>query len=223
MTMTKRIDFSTSLLAAAAACLLVTPASAGIKCWVNKDGVRECGNAVPPEYSQQEQETISKTGITTGKTERAKTPEELEQARKEAAAKADAEKQQQAQIEADRKLLDTYATEDDIVLVRDGQISELESRIKITEDHIGKLNKNLNDIVQQAAAMEKRGEKPGQNVELDIENVRKQIKEQEAFIVAKRAEQKDVKARFDSDLQRYREMKSRTGTGGESQVNNGTP
>jgi hypothetical protein len=73
--------------------------------------------------------------------------------------------------------------------------------------------------VQQAAAMEKRGETPGENVAKDIENVRSQIKEQEKFIVDKRAEQEEMRKQFDSDLARYREMKARTGA---AQANNAT-
>jgi chromosome segregation ATPase len=219
-----RKGFSPSLmtLVVGSALLVVSAPSAlaEIKCWTNKDGVRECGNAVPPEYAQQEQEKISKGGVTTGKVERAKTEAELEQARTEAAAKAEAERKLQEQAEADRKLLDTYPTEDDIALVRDGQIEELEARIKLTESHIEKLHKNLNDIVQHAAAMEKRGEKPDAKVEKDIESVRKQIKEQEGFIVTKRDEQQAVRDRFDSDLKRYREMKSRTGGSPAAQVSN---
>jgi hypothetical protein len=221
--MTTRISVASSLSALTLGVALATatlPAQAAIKCWVNKDGVRECGNVVPPEYAQQEQEEISEGGITTGKVDRAKTQEELEQARAEEAAKAEAEKMRQAQIEADRKLLDTYPTEDDIALVRDGQIEELEARIRLTESHIEKLHKNLNDIVQHAAAMEKRGEKPDAKVEKDIESVRKQIREQEAFIVTKRAEQDTVRERFDSDLKRYREMKTRVG---DAQVSTGQP
>ncbi len=63
-----------ALLFFAAGCLASVPAAA-IKCWTNKDGIKECGNVVPPEYSQQETTQINKTGIVTGKTERAKTPE----------------------------------------------------------------------------------------------------------------------------------------------------
>jgi hypothetical protein len=215
------LSLKTLTLGGALLTLTSPPAQAEIKCWTNNDGVRECGSVVPPEYAQQEQEKISKGGVTTGKVERAKTEEELELARTEAAAKAEEERKQQEQIAADRKLLDTYPTEDDIALVRDGQIEELEARIKLTENHIEKLHKNLNDIVQHAAAMEKRGEKPDAKVEKDIESVRKQIKEQEGFIVTKRGEQQAVRDRFDSDLKRYREMKSRTGGGSSAaQVSN---
>ena len=45
--------------------LFVSPASlaGSIKCWVNKDGVRECGYTVPPEYSQQRIEIMNQRGI----------------------------------------------------------------------------------------------------------------------------------------------------------------
>ena len=47
------------------------------KCWTNNEGVRECGNVVPPEYAQQKTRTINERGITTEVKERAKTKEEL--------------------------------------------------------------------------------------------------------------------------------------------------
>ena len=42
----------------------VNIAQADIKCWRNKDNVRECGQAVPPEYSQKRIEVINSKGIT---------------------------------------------------------------------------------------------------------------------------------------------------------------
>jgi len=188
----------------------IAPATvAAIKCWTNKDGVRECGNVVPPEYSQQEQTEMSKTGVTTGKTDRAKTPEELEQERQAAAAKGEEERKAKERAEADRQLMDTYASENDIVLARDGRMAEIESRIKLARSHIDKLNKNLNDIIEHAAAMERRGEQPGEKVEKDIESVRQQIRDQEKFIATKRTEQEAIQKQYDADLVRYREMKTR--------------
>ena len=45
--------------------LIATPAlsdAARIKCWTNNEGVRECGNAVPPEYAQKGHKEVSKSG-----------------------------------------------------------------------------------------------------------------------------------------------------------------
>lgn len=200
-----------STIAAIALCWgsLAAPADDEIKCWENRDGVRECGNVVPPEYAQQERTEISDTGVTTGRTERAKSPEELAQAREEAAAKKEAERLAREQAVADRDLLNAYSTEEDIILTRDSKVADAESYIRITENHVDKLNKNLHDIITQAAAMEQRGEQPGEKVAKDIESVRKQIREQEAFIAEKRADQAAIRERYDADLERYREMKAR--------------
>ena len=68
-------------------CLLtpITSAQAAIKCWVNKDKVRECGQSVPPEYSQQRIEVINDKGIVIKVIERTKTPEELAEFRRQPA------------------------------------------------------------------------------------------------------------------------------------------
>ena len=159
-----------------------------IKCWHNKDGVRECGNTVPPEYAQQGSETKDKFGVTIGESGRAKTMEELEAERAASKAKeqeAEAVKKRAAQ---DRVLLDTFTTEDDMVLTRDGQVAHPGSQIPRVESHISKLQKNLDQMIERAAEIERRGEKPSDDVVKNIDNVRNQIAENHKFIDTKHRE-----------------------------------
>ena len=59
-------------------CIAAPGAMAGsIKCWTNKEGVRECGAVVPPEYSQQRVEIMNERGIVVDVKEAAKTKEQL--------------------------------------------------------------------------------------------------------------------------------------------------
>jgi len=67
-----RVSLLPCALAVLAAALLPLPASAGIKCWTNDDGVRECGNTVPPEYAQKSHRELTGEGITVSTTKRAK-------------------------------------------------------------------------------------------------------------------------------------------------------
>ena len=67
----------TAFLASAALCVWAPGTFAGIKCWTNKEGYKECGNAVPPEYAQQGHTELNKQGLVVDQQERAKTPEEL--------------------------------------------------------------------------------------------------------------------------------------------------
>lgn len=197
------------LLSAATALLVAValPSHAAIKCWKNSEGVRECGNAIPPEYAQQEAEVKDKFGLTIDKKEAAKTMEELKVER------AAAEQARLAAIEAkkrealDRVLLDTFASEDDLVLTRDGQIAHLDSQIRLTESHIEKLRNNLDQMMERAAERERRGEAPGEEMLANIANVRGQIEENEAFIATKRQEQEDIRQRFAADIERFRELK----------------
>jgi regulator of replication initiation timing len=186
---------------------------ATIKCWINHEGVRECGDVIPPEYAQQEHEEKSASGIVTRKHERSKTPEEVaaervrreEAAHRQAAADADARRQ----AAADRVLLHTFSSEDDLLLARDGQLANIESQIKVTESHLEKLDRSLDQMIGEAADLERRGRKVPSRLTRNIGEVRGQIEEQKAFIAEKRAEQAQISAKFDRDLARFRELRAR--------------
>ena len=57
------------------------PASARFKCWTNHEGVRECGEKVPPEFAQQGHQEMSKQGVVVGKKERRGAPRARRRAR----------------------------------------------------------------------------------------------------------------------------------------------
>jgi phage-related minor tail protein len=184
---------------------------AGIKCWKNKDGVRECGNVIPPEYAQQEHEVKSATGVTVKTQDRAKTTEEIitaREARKAAEQKqAEIDAAAKKQAAADKVLLDTFSSEDDMILARDGQITNLESQVKLTESHIAKLTRSRDQLISRAADLERRKKKIPPKLTKDIEGLRAQITDHEKFIQNKRAEQAALHVKFDMDVQRYRELR----------------
>jgi hypothetical protein len=182
------------LLIISAALFQALPATAGIKCWKNKDGVRECGNVVPPEYAQRETEVKDKHGLTIKKSGPAKTLAALE-----------AEAQKQAAL--DRVLLDTFSSEDDMVLTRDGQIAHLDSQVRLTQSHVDKLNKNLEQAIERAAELERKGQKPSKELVANIDSLRTQVAENAAFIETKRREQDAIRKRFETDIVRFRELK----------------
>lgn len=185
---------------------------ATIKCWTNKDGVRECGDIVPPEYAQGALEEKSASGVVVRKQAPSKTPAEIAAERErrvaEARAQAAAEELARKQAAADRVLLHTFSSEDDLLLARDGQLTNLESVIKVTESHVKKLDKSLDQMIGQAADIEKRGRKVPGKLAANIANVRGQIVEQNNFIAEKRAEQDLIRAKFAADIARFRELRA---------------
>ena len=188
------------------------PASARIKCWTNDEGVRECGNIVPPEYAQKGHREISDQGITVNEVARAKTPEELRREREEAARLA-AEKAEQERIarkraEHDRVLLSTFATEGDLLLARDGKLQTIESRIRHARGIISQLQKKLQNLEARAAELERSGKALPSNLERSIRTMEHRISEHVAFIEARRTEQQGVRETFATDLARYRELRN---------------
>ena len=140
------------LLALALGLAMVAPTTtlAAIKCWTNKDGVRECGNVVPPEYSQQETRTLNDRGITVDVKARAKTPEEIaaekEKQAAEAARAAEEKRKNEEQAAYDQMLLATFTTEQDLIASRDRKLSAIDATIEITHPSIENLHRKLEDL-----------------------------------------------------------------------------
>lgn len=186
-------------------------ASAGFKCWTNKDGIRECGNVVPPEYAQQSHSEISETGITLNKTSRAKTDEELKAERAEqarlAAIKAEEDRKKREKAAHDRVLLSTFTTEEDLLLARNGQLANIDTRISHTERVLSQLEASLEELRAEAATMERGGKGITPELMQKIAKVQQQIKGSHAFIDERRRYKAELTAQFEADLLRYRELK----------------
>lgn len=192
-----------SLLAAA----LLVPVSgvhAAIKCWKNKDGVRECGEAVPQEYSQQRIEVINKKGIVV-KVIPAK--EELDEIRRQKELQKVEELKKAAKRRKDLILLQTYTTEDDIHLARKQNLQAIDSIIDLTNSNTTVLKNDLAILEKNAADYERNGEQPPKDLLKDMDNLKRQIKDNEDFIVKKEQAKNETNNKFDSDLNRFRELK----------------
>jgi hypothetical protein len=175
-------------------------------CWTNSDGVKECGDKLPPEYAQKEHKELNKTGNVVKETERAKTEDELAEEKKQAAIKAEEERTTQAQAKKDKILLDTFTSVKDIETARDSKINTLESSITIAVNRGTKLQENMDSRVNQAAAAEREGKTLPEHLLKDIESLKRQVKSNNDFITNTRKEEEEVKASYEKDIARYKEL-----------------
>lgn len=198
--------------------ILSGTAQAKIVCWTNKDGVRECGNAVPPEYAQKERTTFNKQGRVTEVQERAKTKEELaadevkraeEEAKKaeEARLAAEEERRKQEQANYDRVLLATYLSVEDIKHLRDRQLSSIDATITITRDGIGKLQAKMDENKKKAADFERKGKPVPEELQQEIDSLQQQIDDKNAFIATKEQEKVELNKKYEAQITRFRELK----------------
>lgn len=199
------------------ACLLLgtSPAMAGIKCWTNSEGVRECGTTVPPQYVQQGHTVINPMGVEIGVGEHAPTEEEkVQQAREaeleqqRALQREEEERQRKEQEQFDRVLLSTYTSEQEIEYSRDEKIGAIESNIKLTASRMEQLRDNLDKLRKQAAAEEHAGRQVSDKRHQEILHAETQLSRNQDYIRDRHTEQEQLRVEYERKLERFRELKS---------------
>jgi hypothetical protein len=189
--------------------------AARIKCWKNKEGIRECGNTVPPEYAQQGHKEVSKSGLTvkTQKAARSKEAREAEQRAQQKAAvrQRKEQKRRRKQVALDRVLLDTFVTERGLTLAHERKIRAIKSQISHRKKHIAKLEAKLALHQKAAGNQERSGQEVSAATLEKIGVVQRQIDDNEKFTRAQYGEMDKLEAVYKADLGRYRFLK----TGGE--------
>lgn len=183
------------------------------KCWTNRDGVRECGNEVPPEYSQGRTETMNDRGITTKVEKRAKTQAEVaaEQRKKEQADKEAREQKSKHAKQAayDRVLLRTYLTEDDIVRARNRRTSAIDASVEVTKATMAKLAEKQQGIQKRIDTQKKSGRPVNKMDQKESDDLKEQLTNKQKYIDAKQKEKGEILTEYEGYIQRFRELKGK--------------
>lgn len=175
--------------------------------WVDDNGVTHYGETIPPEYANKDTSRLSDKGRVEKRSERL-TPEE-QRARNEEDARKNAS--QQAAIEAKRRdtaLLSSFSNENEIDLARDRGLQQVEARInsystllKSAQDSLDSLHKENDDLLKQ-------GRKIPKSLLDDIVESEARVAKLQKDLEQNQQELANVKARFEADKLRYRELKS---------------
>lgn len=188
--------------------LALSQPAVAYKCWTNNEGVRECGEVVPPEFAQKGHEELSKYGTVKKETDRAPTEEELAEMERQKEQERLERERQKAQQRQDRILMRTFTTVEDIESARDEKISALDTTINLTNKRTEKIQQDLDKRVQRAAAQERSGKQPSESLLDSINSLKRQIRNNEEFIAEKRQEQEEIRASFAKDIARFKELKA---------------
>jgi len=185
--------------------ILANHVSARMKCWTNSEGIKECGDKIPPEYIQQGYQELSKGGIVLEEKERIRTKEELEKAKKEAAITARKEEEEENKRKQDKMLLETFTSIEEIETTRNQKIEAVESTIKITQKRIIKLQYLLDDELNKNS-LDKQidGEEKKFN---NAESLKKQILGNKKFIKNKIDEQRKIKKTYMEYISNFKKLK----------------
>lgn len=195
---------------------LALPALAGkLLKWVDSQGQVHYGDKIPPEYAAQQHSVLNKQGVTLKRSEDAvRTREEAEEKKRQeqlqAEQKQQAQEQAKAQAAKDKRLQDSYASEQDIIKIRDRQLAGLEEEIKTSLTNQEKLKARLAELNAKVSNLQGANKPVPAKLQDDIKTTQVQETQYDALIQAKRKEQEQVSRTAEEDLQQYKEMQTRT-------------
>jgi Domain of unknown function (DUF4124) len=173
--------------------------------WVDKDGVTHFGDHVPPEYAMQEQHVLNSRGYEIKHLDAQKT---AEQATAEEQKRLDAEQRQLR----DRNLLSTYASVQEIERLRDQRLTLLADQIKVTNQFLDTLNGRMKKMRADSMRFKpynsdpKAPSMPDQMAE-DLVRLTADMRTQQQNLKQKRSEESTMSIQFESDIDRFKELK----------------
>jgi hypothetical protein len=173
--------------------------------WVDSEGVTHYGDRIPPEYASQEQHVMNGRGIEIGHLDAQKTPEQLAA---DEANKLDAEQR----ALRDKNLLSTYVSVQEIERLRDQRLSLIADQIKVTNQFLETLDGRMKKLRADSmrfrpySADPKAPSMPDQVAE-DLVRLSTDMRTQQQNLRQKRGEEATMSIQFESDIDRFKELK----------------
>jgi hypothetical protein len=173
--------------------------------WVDENGVVHYGDRLPPQYAKKESSILNKQGVEVGRTEAQKTPEQAAEEQRHADALL-------RQKQHDAFLLTTYTSVKDIESLRDERLGQISGQRRAAEAYVEGLHARLTNLQTRAKNFAPYSDKPGarrmpDDLAEDLVRTMNEMKAQKNALAAKDAEESALRAQFQSDIERYRELR----------------
>jgi len=195
-----------AMLALAAITFSHAGIAAKIVKWTDEAGQVHYGSAPPPGAAKQGTQTLNDRGmVIETKLGQAQATEQAEQKKVEAA-RLRAEEKQAAE---DQRIIDSYASEDDLVRAYEQNVELIEQQVVTTQADLVNRQSSLDKLVARAADMERTGKPVNEQLKQMIASERTQIDRQKEYMTGKIASKAAAKTQFDQNVQRYRDVLKR--------------
>ena len=178
--------------------------------WTDKDGNIHYSDQIPPEAKEYAREKINEQGVSVERTGRALTAEERAAAEAEEQRIAEEAQAKEERRRADEALLNSYASEEDVVRAYTQRMDLLAQTIEARRVEINAREVSLTQLVGQAADMERSGRTVSDAIKQMITGERAEIERQKQFLVRKEAEKEVAKADYERDMAKYKAALART-------------
>ena len=195
-------------LALALVNVLVVPVEASLYRWVDEQGNVHYSDIIPPSSVRQGHTELRKDGIPIQTIPPARTPEQIKADELLTRLRAGQERLLAQQSTADRGLLHTFPSEAELIASSQNQLSSLETMIQVTRNNILRQEAWLASLRTYAGNIERTGKPVPQEFTASSLKTERSIKQAQATIAAREAQQAALKSRLDRDLNRYRQLQA---------------
>jgi hypothetical protein len=174
--------------------------------WVDEHGVVHYGDTVPPKYARNSRQILNSEGVEIGHVDAEKTPEQL-------AAEAHAHARRIAQEQHDYFLLSTYTSVKDIESLRDERLSQIETQQTAAQQYVQSLQSRLASLQSRAQQFKPYSSRPGaprmpDDLAQELVQTLGEVRVQDQAIQARTEQEAQVKAQFQSDIERFEQLKA---------------
>ena len=176
--------------------------------WVDDQGNIHYSDVMPPTEVEKGHTQLSPEGLRVRTVPPAKTPEEIQRERELERLRAQQQRMLEQQRADDRVLLNTFQSVDDLIMTRDGNLSDIDTMIQFKKGNIRRQQDWLAQLRADAANLERKGEVVPDPLRERITSTERSIEEALAAIVEREEQKQEIRAKFDRDLKRLRQLKN---------------
>jgi hypothetical protein len=172
--------------------------------WVDKNGERHYGDAVPPEFAQNERRVLNNQGVEVGHVDGLKSAQQLAEEKRVA-------QEIEARAQHDHFLLTTYTTSKDIERLRDERLDQINGQIKATNAYIETLQSRMGSLQERALRFKPYSTRPDarkmpDDLAEELVRTTNEVRTQKRSLENRTREQDGVRAQFEADINRFREL-----------------
>ncbi len=200
----------TSLALAAVAVCLLTAAEKDKKTfrWVDDDGVVHFGDSIPPQYAEKDVNVLNKQGVAVDFVKGKLSAEEVAERERQETLKAEKARQQRA----NRILLATYQSIDEIEMHRDRRLELVEAQAKVANLYLKNLSVRLENLLGEANDYRPYSDDPDApplplELSKDMEETRNRLDRYRTIRDQNEERVREISDRFNVDIERFKELK----------------
>jgi hypothetical protein len=172
--------------------------------WTDEQGVIHYGDSIPPQYAQKERAVLNSRGIQVRKLDAQRSPEQ-------AAAEARTQQSVLRQKQHDAFLINNYTSVKDIEALRDVRLDQLHGQKSAAEQYVESLHSRLGALQARAKVFKPYSPRPDarrmpDDLAEDLVHTLNELRTQSNVVATKNEEETALKAQFQADIERFREL-----------------